>query len=132
MPAAWSRALALGADAINMGTRFLATAEAPIHPTVKSNLVDGDERSTDLIFRRFRNTARVVRNSVSRRVIEIEAEGGQFEDVRELVAGKRGREVYESGDTQRGIWWASISQGLVHDIPPVRSFWSASSARQQI
>jgi NADH:quinone reductase (non-electrogenic) len=84
-------ALALGAEGINMGTRFLATKEAPIHDNVKQALVDQDERATDLIFRTMRNTARVSRNDVSQEVLRIEAEGGKFEDVRELVAGGRGR-----------------------------------------
>lgn len=112
-------ALALGADGVNMGTRFLATQEAPIHQSVKAQLVANDERETDLIFRTFRNTARVVRNEVSRQVLEIERAGGSFADVRELVAGARGRQVYELGDTDRGIWWAGMVQGLVNDVPTV-------------
>jgi nitronate monooxygenase len=112
-------ALALGADGINMGTRFMATAESYIHADVKAQMVANDERDTDLIFRRLRNSARVARNAISQEVLEIEAAGGTFEDVRELVAGARGREVYESGDTDRGIWWAGMTQGLVHDVPTV-------------
>jgi NAD(P)H-dependent flavin oxidoreductase YrpB (nitropropane dioxygenase family) len=112
-------ALALGADAINMGTRFLCTTEAPIHHRIKQQLVANDERSTELIFRTMRNTARVVRNAVSREVVEIERQGGTFEDVRHLVAGARGRRVYESGDPDLGIWWAGVAQGLIDDIPTV-------------
>jgi nitronate monooxygenase len=112
-------ALALGADGINMGTRFLATAEAPIHDEVKRRLVEGDERATDLIFRRLGNTARVARNEISARVRAIEAEGGQFEDVRELVAGARGRKVYETGDLDAGVWSAGMVQGLIADVPTV-------------
>lgn len=112
-------ALALGADGVNMGTRFLATAEAPIHERIKHKLVEQDERATDLIFRTMRNSARVVRNSVSAEVIEIERAGGTFDDVRHLVAGARGREVYETGDPERGIWWAGMAQGLIHDVPTV-------------
>jgi NAD(P)H-dependent flavin oxidoreductase YrpB (nitropropane dioxygenase family) len=110
-------ALALGADGINMGTRFLATEEAPIHRRVKEQIVANDERATDLIFRTMRNTARVARNAVSQEVLEIERRGGVFEEVRELVAGVRGREVYEEGDPEHGIWSAGLVQGLVHDIP---------------
>jgi NADH:quinone reductase (non-electrogenic) len=110
-------ALALGADGINMGTRFLATAEAPIHEAIKRQLVERDERETDLIFRTMRNTARVARNAVSQEVLRIEREGGAFEDVRELVAGARGRLVYEEGDQDHGIWSAGMVQGLIHDIP---------------
>lgn len=112
-------ALALGAAAANMGTRFLCTAEAPIHRRVKERIVANDELATALIFRTMNNTARVVRNSVSDRVVEIERGGGTFEDVRELVAGARGRKVYQEGDPELGIWWASQAQGLIHDIPPV-------------
>jgi NAD(P)H-dependent flavin oxidoreductase YrpB (nitropropane dioxygenase family) len=112
-------ALALGAQGVNMGTRFMATAESYIHDEVKARIVAHDERDTDLIFRRLRNSARVARNAVSARVLEIEASGGTFEDVRELVAGRRGREVYAYGDTDHGIWWAGMTQGLIHDIPMV-------------
>ncbi|MBA0126834.1 nitronate monooxygenase [Haloechinothrix sp. YIM 98757] len=112
-------ALALGAEGINMGTRFLATVEAPVHQAVKERLVEANERETDLIFRPLRNTARVARNSVSRKVVEVLDEGGAFEDVRELVAGSRGREVFETGDLERGVWSAGLAQGLIHDIPRV-------------
>ena len=111
-------ALALGADGVNMGTRFCATVEAPIHQRVKEQMVANDERATDLIFRTLHNTARVARNAVSQQVVEIERRGGAtFEDVRELVAGARGRKVYEEGDPDLGIWSAGMIQGLIHDIP---------------
>jgi NAD(P)H-dependent flavin oxidoreductase YrpB (nitropropane dioxygenase family) len=110
-------ALALGAEAINMGTRFLCTREAPVHVSVKQRLVEATERETDLIFRTLRNTARVARNEVSQRVRAIEQAGGTFEDVRELVAGARGRAVYETGELDRGIWSAGAVQGLIHDVP---------------
>jgi nitronate monooxygenase len=112
-------ALALGADGANMGTRFLCTAEAPIHERVKRQIVANDERATELIFRTMRNTARVVRNAVSDQVVAIEQDGGGFDDVRDLVAGARGRRVYEEGDPELGIWWAGQVQGLIHDIPSV-------------
>jgi nitronate monooxygenase len=112
-------ALALGADGANMGTRFLCTAEAPIHERVKRQIVANDERATELIFRTMRNTARVVRNAVSDQVVAIEQDGGGFDDVRDLVAGARGRRVYEEGDPELGIWWAGQAQGLIHDIPSV-------------
>lgn len=110
-------ALALGADGVNMGTRFMCTAESPVHERVKQHLVGADERQTELIFRSFRNTARVASNTVSRQVVEIERAGGSFEDVRELVAGARGRLVYETGDVDAGIWTAGLSQALIHDVP---------------
>ena len=110
-------ALALGADAVNMGTRFMCTVESPIHQNIKEHIVGADERSTDLIFRSFRNTARVARNKVSQEVLEIEARGGEFADVKDLVSGQRGKTVYETGDPDAGIWSAGLVQGLIHDIP---------------
>ena len=110
-------ALALGADAVNMGTRFQCTVESPIHDRIKQEIVANDERSTDLIFRTLRNTARVARNEVSQEVVRIEREGGTFDDLRDLVAGARGRLVYEEGDPDRGVWSASLVQGLIHDVP---------------
>jgi nitronate monooxygenase len=110
-------ALALGADAINMGTRFMCTAESPIHHAVKEQIVANDERQTELIFRSFRNTARVAKNAISEQVVAIEREGGQFPDVQELVSGRRGRVVFDQGDTDHGIWSAGQIQGLIHDIP---------------
>ena len=111
-------ALALGADGINMGTRFLATIEAPIHRRIKEQIVANDERSTDLIFRTMHNTARVAKNAVSQEVVAIERKGGAtIDDVRHLVAGARGRKVYEEGDPDFGVWSAGMIQGLIHDIP---------------
>ena len=111
-------ALALGADGINMGTRFMCTVESPIHQRVKEQIVANDERATDLIFRTLHNTARVARNAVSREVVAIERKGGAtIEDIAHLVAGKRGRVVYEEGDPDHGVWSAGMVQGLIHDIP---------------
>ena len=102
-----------------MGTRFVATQEAPVHDNVKRRLVEATELDTELIFRPLRNTARVASNDVSREVVRILDEGGRFEDVRELVAGTRGREVLRTGDLDGGIWTAGTVQGLIHDIPTV-------------
>ena len=110
-------ALSLGADGINMGTRFMCTVESPIDPAIKKAIVDGDERGTELIFRQLRNTARVAKNSVSIEVVRILDEGGQFPDIQELVAGVRGRKVYENGDPEAGIWSVGMVQGLIHDVP---------------
>jgi nitronate monooxygenase len=96
-------ALALGCEGVNMGTRFMATT---------------DERATDMIFRTMHNSSRVARNAISQQVVEIERRGGaKFEDVRDLVAGTRGGKVYDTGDTDYGIWSAGQTQGLIHDIP---------------
>ena len=114
-------ALALGADGINMGTRFCVTKEAPIPEAFKQQMVANDERATDLIFRTLHNTARVMKNAVSQEVVAIERQGGaKFEDVQHLVAGTRGRDALSSGDTDGGIWSAGMIQGLIHDIPTVK------------
>ena len=113
-------ALALGADGVNMGTRFCATKEAPIHENFKQAMVDADERATDLIFRTMKNTARVAKNAVSMEVVAAEKRGAKFEEVRHLVVGARGREGLESGQTDHGIWSAGMVQGLIHDVPSVK------------
>lgn len=110
-------ALALGADAISMGTRFLCTREAPVHDHVKATLVANDERSTDLILRSLRNTARVARNVISQEVRAMEARGAKFEELAHLVSGQRGRQVYATGDADFGVWSAGLVQGLIDDIP---------------
>jgi len=114
-------ALSLGADGINMGTRFCATREAPIHDNVKQAYIRNDERGSVLIFRNFKNTARVGRNEVSEEVVKRLAQpGAVFEDVRELVAGVKGRELLQTGDMSKGLFWAGMAQGLIHDIPTCR------------
>lgn len=113
-------ALALGADGVNMGTRFCATKEAPIHDAFKQAMVENDERATDIIFRTYRNSARVAKNAISQQVIAAEKEGRPFEDVAHLVKGVRGREGLATGDTDHGIWTAGMVQGLIHDVPSVQ------------
>ncbi|MFN3552325.1 MAG: NAD(P)H-dependent flavin oxidoreductase, partial [Novosphingobium meiothermophilum] len=111
-------ALALGADGINMGTRFCATQEAPIHPNVKQAYIDNDERGSLLIFRKLKNTARVGRSAVSEEVARrLEQPGATFDDVKELVAGAAGRELLATGDLSKGVFWAGMVQGLIHDVP---------------
>lgn len=111
-------ALALGADGVNMGTRFCATAEAPIHDAIKQLLIGNTERDTRLIFRAFKNTARVARSPVSESVVEISSRpDAVFEDIRALVSGAKGREALETGDIAAGLIWAGQVQGLIHDIP---------------
>lgn len=113
-------ALALGADGINMGTRFCATKEAPIHDNVKQFLVENDERATNLIFRSLRNTGRVSKNNVSDEVVDIlKNPESKFEDIQHLVKGADGRKALESGDLNAGLIWAGQIQGLIDDIPSV-------------
>ncbi len=113
-------ALALGADGINMGTRFCATREAPLHDNIKQAIVANDERATELLFRSYRNTARVAKNAVSAEAVRIEREGKPFEAIAHLVKGARGREGLLNGDPDHGIWTAGMVQGLIDDIPSVR------------
>lgn len=114
-------ALALGAEAINMGTRFVATVESPVHDNVKQQIVDNDERATLIVFRKFHNSARVAKNSISMEIQEIEErQGSQFGDVAHLASGARGRSaVLTEGDMEGGLWWAGQAQGLIHDVPSV-------------
>ncbi len=113
-------AFALGAEGINMGTRFVATQEAPVHDNIKQAMVDADERQTTLIFRTLNNTVRVFKNKVAEEVLAIEARDGatDFAEIQPLVAGTRGREqVLEAGNVDGGIWAAGMVIGLINDIP---------------
>ncbi|MDP3874705.1 MAG: nitronate monooxygenase family protein [Methyloversatilis sp.] len=112
-------ALALGAEGVNMGTRFCATQEAPIHDNIKQALVNANERDTRLILRSLHNTARVFRNAVSEEVAAAESRPGgcQFEDIRPLVSGARGAAALAEGDVDGGIITAGQVVGLIHDIP---------------
>jgi nitronate monooxygenase len=111
-------ALALGACAVNMGTRFMATVEAPIHENVKQQIVANDERATLLVFREFHNTGRVARNSISEEIVEISKRpGATFDDIAHLASGLRGRAaVLRDGEMEGGMWWASMAQGLIHEV----------------
>lgn len=111
-------ALSLGAEGINMGTRFCATVEAPIHDNVKQAYINNDERGSFLIFRNFKNTARVGRSEVSEEVVRrLSQPDAKFEDVQELVNGRAGKQLLETGDLTKGVFWAGMVQGLIHDIP---------------
>jgi nitronate monooxygenase len=113
-------ALALGCEGINMGTRFMVTQEAPIHEGIKQKIVEMDENQTRLIFRSYRNTARVYRNSVADRVAEIEASGGEFSQVHELVSGKNQEKAWSTGDIEAGMVTVGMCGGLINDIPTCR------------
>jgi len=112
--------LAMGADGMNMGTRFIATQEAPVHENVKQALVDADELQTQLIMRPLRNTERVLRNSATEKVLEIEREKGShldIEHIRHLVSGAGGRTVLHEGKMDAGVFSCGMVTGLIHDIP---------------
>lgn len=110
-------ALSLGCEGINMGTRFVATKEAPVHEGIKQKLVEMDENQTQLIFRSFRNTARVYRNSVAEKVAQIEAEGGDFGQVHEYVSGANQEKAWRTGDIEAGMVTAGMSGAFVKDVP---------------
>jgi nitronate monooxygenase len=125
-------ALAMGAEGVSMGTRFMATKEAPIHDNIKQALVEADETKTQLILRKFKNTARIHKNSVAVKVAEIESrEGTEFADIAELVSGERGFHVLASGEMEYGIWWSGISQGLIYDVPTVKELISRMVAEAE-
>ena len=112
-------ALALGAEGVNMGTRFCATVAAPIHDQIKQALVGVSERDTQLIFRSLRNTGRVLKNAVSNEVVATERRAGgcEFSEIQPLVAGSRGRNALQTGDVDAGLVWAGQVVGLIDDIP---------------
>ena len=110
-------ALALGAEGINMGTRFMVTQEAPIHEDIKQKIVEMDETQTSLIFRSFRNTARVYTNDVALQVIEKEKTGADFGDIHELVSGKNQEKAWSTGDIDAGMVTVGMCGGLIKDIP---------------
>ena len=114
--------LAMGADGMNMGTRFMATREAPIHENVKQALVEADELQTRLIMRPLRNTERVLTNAAVEKLLEKEKELGQeisFEDIMEEVVGVYPRVMLE-GEMDAGAWSCGMVAGLIHDIPTVK------------
>ncbi len=114
--------LALGADGINMGTRFIATKEAPVHENVKKAVVAATELDTRLVMRPLRNTERVMRNAAVDRLLEKEASLGhdiKFEDIIEEVAGVYPKIMME-GDMDAGAWSCGMVAGLIHDIPTCR------------
>ncbi|PWY90783.1 inosine monophosphate dehydrogenase [Aspergillus heteromorphus CBS 117.55] len=112
-------ALALGAEGINMGTRFMCTIEAPIHHNVKEAIVKADETDTALVLRRWKNTTRLFGNKVTQEALKVERESktGEFSEIAPFVSGKRGREVFLNGDVDFGVWTAGQVIGLIHDIP---------------
>lgn len=113
-------ALSLGAEGMNMGTRFIATKEAPVHENVKKALVAANELQTRLIMRPLRNTERVLTNAAVEKILEIERQKGaatSIEDIREFVAGPENRRVLQEGVMDAAAWSCGMVAGLIHDIP---------------
>lgn len=114
--------LAMGADGMNMGTRFIATKEAPVHDNVKQAIVEASELDTRLIMRNLRNTERVLTNAAVERLIEKERQLGKdikFEDIAEEVGGVYPR-VMQEGKMNIGAWSCGMVAGLIHDVPTVK------------
>jgi nitronate monooxygenase len=105
---------------MNMGTRFVATQEAPAHDNVKQWLVDASEGDTMYVMRSLRNTERVLRNEVAEKVVEMEGQGAGIAELAPLVTGQNGLRVLKDGETDVGLMAAGQSVGLVHDVPTVR------------
>jgi len=125
-------ALGLGADGMNMGTRFLATQEAPVHDNVKQALIKGTERDTRLIMRTLRNTERVLHNRAVDKVLEVEGRGGtKIEDIAPLVSGLVGKDMLEDGDMEKGVLSAGECMGLIHDIPSCRELLNRIMAQAE-
>jgi len=117
-------ALALGAEGVNLGTRLMATREAPIHENIKRALVEADERGTTIVMKKARNTRRIFKNRAALEVQAIERiPESTFADIMPLVAGERTRATFESGDVDYGTWGAGIVVGLIHDIPTCKELF---------
>lgn len=115
-------AMALGADGMNMGTRFIATKEAPVHQNVKDALVKASELDTRLVMRPLRNTERVLNNAGVAKILEKEKQLGagiKFEDILNEVAGIYPKVMVE-GDLEAGAWSCGMVAGLIHDVPTVK------------
>lgn len=116
--------LALGADGMNMGTRFVATVECPIHDAVKQALVQADERGTRLLMRTLRNTARYLANDNTEKVLEIEARGNAtIDDIKQFMSGLEGRKMIETGDLNQGVFSAGQVTGMIRDVPTVQELF---------
>lgn len=109
--------LALGAEGVNMGTRFIAVKEAPVHENIKDEIVSMNETQTELVFRSFKNTARVYSNSVARKVLEIEKAGGDFSQVYDLVKGANQDVAWNTGEIDAGMLTIGMAGGLIDDVP---------------
>ena len=117
-------ALALGADGMNMGTRFVATAECPVHDAVKQALINASERDTRLLMRTLRNTARFLANENTEKVLEIEARGNAtIHEIKQYLSGLEGKEMIDTGDLNRGVFSAGQVIGMIRDVPTVQQLF---------
>ena len=116
--------LALGADGMNMGTRFVATVECPIHGAVKQALVQADERDTRLLMRTLHNTARFLANDNTDKVLEIEDRGNAtIDDIKQYMSGLEGKKMIETGNLNQGVFSAGQVIGMIRDVPTVQELF---------
>jgi len=113
-------ALALGAEGVLMGTRFMASEESPVHPKVKRWLIEAKETDTMLIQQSIRNTARVVRNKPAEKTLEMEQEGASLEELLPVISGLKEKELFETGDLDAGIMHCGQVSGLIQEVPTVK------------
>ena len=113
-------ALALGASGVNMGTRFLASQEAPVHPKVKEWLVQSSERDTMLVMRSLRNSERVLKNTIAEKVTEMEKQGATLEELAPFLSGQKGLELLKTGELEQGLVACGQVVGLIQHIPTVK------------
>lgn len=113
-------ALALGAEAVIIGTRFLLSEECPIHRNLKDALLKAQETDTVLVMRTLGNTHRVWKNSVAQKILELEAKHATLDEIVKAAAGEKDRAMFESGDVEKGTISAGQGLGLIHDIKPVK------------
>jgi len=110
-------ALALGAEGVNLGTRFVATQEAPVHPAIKQALVEADENSTVIVERSLKNSLRVLHNQHADKVLAMEARGAGLMELAPFLSGRLGLESLTSGDTQSALFACGQVVGLIRDVP---------------
>jgi NADH:quinone reductase (non-electrogenic) len=117
-------ALAFGAEGVVMGTRFMATKEAPIHENVKQWMVEADETNTIVIQRNIGSPSRVALNEVSKEVDRLECEGATIDQLLPLITGQRAKQVYFEGDLDGGIWSCGQSVGLIKEILSIKELFA--------
>jgi len=117
-------ALALGAEGINLGTRFVGTVEAPVHENIKKRLLDAKETDTMLVERSLKNTVRVLRNAHAEKILEMEKNGATLQELAPLLSGLRGLKAIQTGETEDSLFACGQSVGLVYDIPTVNELIS--------
>ena len=113
-------ALALGAEGVLLGTRLMASKEAPIHPKIKEGLVQLGEADTMIILRSIRNAERVIISEYSQKIMEMEEKGATLEELLPMIGGHRGREAYSTGDISNALFSVGQGVGLIQDVPTVK------------